>query len=185
MFFFRFSAALTLSLRNSLDQTTRFQYTNMRKSFMMRAIRNLIFRYSISEVILIFDFRYSISILELQLLIIVLVKIVSEYDQEIPTYFGIRNVTARISYFQYQNSLLMYKFEYQNIISIFAFWTVTVFHVNPYKSSVLSVGRRQTVETQTRQGRMWCLIRVSTVCLQKYLSKIEYKLKLQPNTPNI
>ena len=36
---------------------------------------------------------------------------------------------------------------------------------NPYKSSVLFVGQRQTVMTQIRH-RMWRPIRVSTVCLQ-------------------
>ena len=52
--------------------------------------------------------------------------------------------------------------------SHFDIWTVTVIHVNPYKPRFLSKGRRQTVETQIRHFRMWCLIRVSTVCLKIY-----------------
>ena len=46
---------------------------------------------------------------------------------------------------------------------------------NPFKPSVLFVGHRQTVETQTRRRRTQCLIRVSTVCLQNVLSKFEQK----------
>ena len=40
---------------------------------------------------------------------------------------------------------------------------------NQYKPNILFVGHIQTVETQIRQGLMWHLIRVSTVCLQKFL----------------
>ena len=75
----------------------------------------------------------------------------------------------------------MYNFEYPNTISIFVFrfsifGLSLFFHVNPSKPSFLSVGRRQTVETQIRHCRMRCLTRVSTVCLQKKLWEIEYKL---------
>ena len=56
--------------------------------------------------------------------------------------------------------------------SHFDIWTVTVFHVNPYKPSALSVGPRQTVETQIRYCRMRCLIRVSTGCLKHIYRKL-------------
>ena len=45
--------------------------------------------------------------------------------------------------------------------------------VNLYMPSILFVGHRQTVKTQIRRRRMRHLIRVSTVCLQKALSKFE------------
>ena len=41
--------------------------------------------------------------------------------------------------------------------------------LNQYKPSVLFVGQRQTVQTQTGHYRMRRLIRVSTVCLPLYL----------------
>ena len=45
--------------------------------------------------------------------------------------------------------------------------------VNSFKSSVLFVGHRQRVETQTRRRRVRRLIRVLTVCLHNVLSLFE------------
>ena len=64
------------------------------------------------------------------------------------------------------------KYHFDIRISIFDIWTVTVIHVNPYKPSALSVGPRQTVETQIRYCRMRCLIRVSTGCLKHIYRKL-------------
>ena len=54
--------------------------------------------------------------------------------------------------------------------------------LNPNKSSVLYVGRRQTAQTQFRRHRMRRLIRVSAVCLQNALLKFEIKRKVPPTT---
>ena len=43
---------------------------------------------------------------------------------------------------------------------------------NPYKPSVLFVGHMQTTQTQIRHHRGWRLIRVSTVCLENVLLKL-------------
>ena len=51
---------------------------------------------------------------------------------------------------------------------------------NPCKLSVLFVGH---VQTQIRRSRTLRLIRVSTVCLDNFLSKFEYTLKIPPNNP--
>ena len=70
IFFFCFSAALTLSLRNNFgpDNDISARIENAHKPH-GHANKNFhfffVFRYSISEVILSFDFHYSISILGL------------------------------------------------------------------------------------------------------------------------
>ena len=53
--------------------------------------------------------------------------------------------------------------------------------VNPYTSSVLFVGYKETVQTQIRRHRTWRLIRISTVCLENYKVKFEWKWKIPPN----
>ena len=47
--------------------------------------------------------------------------------------------------------------------------------INPFNDSVLFIGRRQTVQNQTRRHRTRRLIRISIVCLQNILFKLEYK----------
>ena len=54
--------------------------------------------------------------------------------------------------------------------------------LNPFKTSILFMGQRQTVQTQIRCCRMRHLIRVSTVCLQNFYQNLN-KNKIQPNTP--
>ena len=53
--------------------------------------------------------------------------------------------------------------------------------LNRFKSSVLFMGHRQTVQNQTRLGRMLCLIRFFTICFQNVLLKFEWNLL--PNSP--
>ena len=61
---------------------------------------------------------------------------------------------------------------------IYIFFLLLKFCIpNPYKPSVLFMGRRQTVQTLIRRHVLRRLIRVSTVCLQNVQLKFEYKWK--------
>ena len=67
----------------------------------------------------------------------------------------------------------------QRVITVGSLLPATeIERVNPYMHSVLFVGRRQTVQTQTRRRRERRLIRVSTVCLHSVLN-----LKIPSNNP--
>ena len=47
---------------------------------------------------------------------------------------------------------------------------------NPYKSSVLFVGHRQTAQNQIRRHKTRCLIRILYVCLHNVLLKFKENL---------
>ena len=53
--------------------------------------------------------------------------------------------------------------------------------LNPFKPSVLFVGHRQTAQTQIRRHITWRLIRVSTVCKQKFFYKLNRNEKDHPS----
>ena len=57
--------------------------------------------------------------------------------------------------------------------------------LNPYMPSVNFMGHRQTVQTQIRNHRIWCLIRIFTICLQKVLWANLEKEKIPPKTLNV
>ena len=46
-------------------------------------------------------------------------------------------------------------------------------NINPYKHTVSFLGHRQTVKTQIRRHRTRRLVRVFTVCLQKFIKKYD------------
>ena len=64
--------------------------------------------------------------------------------------------------------------EFRNNPENFHSW---ILNVIPFKPSVLFVGHRQTVQTQIRHQRTRRLIRVSTICLQKFLLEFPIKTK--------